>query len=557
MFSSPTGGRLALSGGEAIMRPEWTQAVGGPSAVDAMNAAARSGKMTRTKGTDEYTMEPGARGQFAAGGTIANGSEITSQIQQTMWDAVRTAFPNVILSSGTRYADVGSGFDNHMGQRALDLAGPMPEIARWIYQMNRTQPVEELIHAPLQGWENLKSGAPLNYGASTDADHYDHVHWAMAQMVDNAGKLVSMASGGGPAVRKSTAQIMDETMAPLRDAMNAKISGTQFGGLVGGLPGAVFGKINEAMTTKLKDLATKYMGPAVGGGDAVERWRPMVVEALKRNGFEPNQRNQDLMLAQIASESGGNPSIVQGVQDVNSGGNEAQGLLQIVPGTFAANRDPSLPDDRTDPWANMNAALRYYRATYGDDLGTMWGQGHGYRLGGTIPGQGSGDIVPIWAEPGEEMVRKTMAEKHRPLIKAINRDEVQAFADGGTTGFGGYTGDTEDSMKPKNFYDWAALAAGVGFTAASVVEPYLGMASSKQITLGDLAPTVDTSANSIPGLTAVVQQWADGIQKELEEQRRVLEEQKQLLGQIRDKETNVTVNSDSGPAAMLMGSRGL
>lgn len=41
-FFSPTGGGLELSGGEAIMRPEWTAAVG-PGFVDAMNAAARTG----------------------------------------------------------------------------------------------------------------------------------------------------------------------------------------------------------------------------------------------------------------------------------------------------------------------------------------------------------------------------------------------------------------------------------------------------------------------------------------------------------------------------------
>ncbi|MET7746157.1 transglycosylase SLT domain-containing protein [Streptomyces sp. NPDC005385] len=41
-FTSPTGGMLGLSGGEAIMRPEWTRAVG-PAYVAAMNAAARNG----------------------------------------------------------------------------------------------------------------------------------------------------------------------------------------------------------------------------------------------------------------------------------------------------------------------------------------------------------------------------------------------------------------------------------------------------------------------------------------------------------------------------------
>lgn len=426
-FASPTGGNLALSGGEAIMRPEWTRAVGGPRAVDRMNALARSGRLKRVKGTDQYL---GGDMAFASGGTIQGGAEITSAIQRTMWDAVRTAFPNVVLTSGTRYADVGSGFDNHMAQRALDLGGPMPEIARWIYQMNRKQPVEELIHAPLQGWQNLKAGQPLNYGAATDADHFNHVHWAMAQMVNNAGRLVSMAagSGGGAAVQKSMAQIIDETLAPLRKTTEAQISGARFAGRVGALPRTIYSKINEAMTVKLKDLATKYMGPAIGGGGDVERWRPMVIAALKRNGFEPSKRNQDLMLSQIASESGGNPGIVQGVQDVNSGGNEAVGLLQVTPGTFATHRDPSLPDDRRDAWANMNAALRYYRSRYGGDLGTMWGQGHGYAGGGTIPGTGNRDTVPAVLTPGEEVISKGPAEKNRPILKKINSgDDVRVF----------------------------------------------------------------------------------------------------------------------------------
>lgn len=37
-FSSPTGGRLSLSGGEAIMRPEFTRAMGGPAGIARINA---------------------------------------------------------------------------------------------------------------------------------------------------------------------------------------------------------------------------------------------------------------------------------------------------------------------------------------------------------------------------------------------------------------------------------------------------------------------------------------------------------------------------------------
>jgi hypothetical protein len=43
-FYSPTAGRLLLSGGEAVMRPEWTAAMG-PAYVDAANKAARAGTL--------------------------------------------------------------------------------------------------------------------------------------------------------------------------------------------------------------------------------------------------------------------------------------------------------------------------------------------------------------------------------------------------------------------------------------------------------------------------------------------------------------------------------
>jgi hypothetical protein len=44
-FYSPTGGRLALSGGEAVMRPEFTRLIGGAKGVNEVNALARQGML--------------------------------------------------------------------------------------------------------------------------------------------------------------------------------------------------------------------------------------------------------------------------------------------------------------------------------------------------------------------------------------------------------------------------------------------------------------------------------------------------------------------------------
>lgn len=62
-FYSPTGGRLALSGGEAFMRPEFTRAVGGERGVKRLNDMARKGALSFARG-GVY----GATGGSGAGG---------------------------------------------------------------------------------------------------------------------------------------------------------------------------------------------------------------------------------------------------------------------------------------------------------------------------------------------------------------------------------------------------------------------------------------------------------------------------------------------------------
>ena len=145
-------------------------------------------------------------------------------------------------------------------------------------------------------------------------------------------------------------------------------------------------------------------------------------------------------MKQIDSESGGDPEITQQVQDVNSGGNEAVGLLQVIPGTFAANRDPELPDDRTDPAANVVAALRYYVGRYGADLTAQWGQGHGYASGGWVrgPGSGTSDSIAARLSDGEFVLRERAARHAPQLAEAINAGRITdadlaSFMGGGRT----------------------------------------------------------------------------------------------------------------------------
>jgi len=398
-FASPTGGRLNLSGGEAVMRPEWTQAMG-PGYVNGMNAAARAEGVAGVKKRMQY---------FANGGIVES---MTSAVQEKFGTGMQ-------MTSGLRYTDNGY----HSQGMAADFSNgysstpEMRQLAGWIAD-NFAGRTIELIHDPFN--RNIGAGNPVGdgygfYGAGTMAEHNNHVHWAVAEPVGPGGDPAD-ADGGGlmGSVRRLLGGAVNSARSVAASTFDKTVSGIGAGipdfgpTLMGQLPKAAFTAIKDAMTTAIRGAS----GPNDSGstpfdiGAGAEQWRSKVIEALQREGFDANERNQNLMLAQIQSESGGNPNIVQSVQDVNSGGNEAVGLLQVIPGTFATYRNPDLPNDRTDPDASMSAALRYYRSRYGDDLGAMWGQGHGYALGGIIPGYSPGqDKFQVGVSGGESIMR--------------------------------------------------------------------------------------------------------------------------------------------------------
>ena len=60
-----------------------------------------------------------------------------------------------------------------------------------------------------------------------------------------------------------------------------------------------------------------------------------------------------------------------------------------------------------------------------------------FATGGTVygPGTGTSDSIPTMLSNGEEVTRASMAEKFRPLLKAINADRVPGYAGGGTVRF--------------------------------------------------------------------------------------------------------------------------
>ncbi|WP_280196256.1 transglycosylase SLT domain-containing protein [Nocardia farcinica] len=379
-------GLYRLSRGEHVWTADEVRAAGGHEAMYRMRRTVLKGGGTQAKPDGPL---PGYRD-----GGIVQTSDPLDPIQVHLWDLVRSAIPGAILTSAKRFVDVGSGYDLHMQGKAIDLGGPMKEIARWIYS---TYPQSaELIHWPLDGWQNLDEGRPFDFGSGTNAQHRDHVHWAANDFLtemsedDKRSLFDRVRAGIGGLVSSGRSLMIDNLLAkPLRGLADQVPVFDQLG---------EFGQMPRAFARKMADAVigwvTSRLGGESGGGVVdydpawgVEHWREMAKEAMRRVGFNADDETQvNAMLAQIKSESGGNPNIAQQIVDVNGTGEAAGvGLLQIIPSTYEAYRDPELPNNRRDPFSNMVAALRYYKARYGMDLTTMWGKGHGYDQGGIFP----------------------------------------------------------------------------------------------------------------------------------------------------------------------------
>ena len=75
-----------------------------------------------------------------------------------------------------------------------------------------------------------------------------------------------------------------------------------------------------------------------GGGvnKAASAWKPDIRRAAKAIGVRVSNADVNDVARLIQTESSGNAGVTQQIQDRNSGGNEAQGLLQYTPGSFSS-----------------------------------------------------------------------------------------------------------------------------------------------------------------------------------------------------------------------------
>jgi len=142
----------------------------------------------------------------------------------------------------------------------------------------------------------------------------------------------------------------------------------------------------------LKQLAPK-IGPVAGYlGPGSSNYAADIATVLSAMGLPLAW--VPLWLRQIQTESGGNLNAVNLTDSNAQAGHPSVGLLQLIPGTFAAYAGPyrNTPPIvnygggpvSENPMAQIYAGIHYAFARYGYGIPGVIGQGHGYDQGGLV-----------------------------------------------------------------------------------------------------------------------------------------------------------------------------
>lgn len=267
-FISPTGGQLHLSGGEAIMRPEWTAAVGS-GFVDYMNGLARSG------GVKAVQSALGNMGGFWRGGILPLPGATVKQ------HASGYAFPAFDLNVGGGYADYGMGVKAFMDGfvRMIENLGDA-SYGRFV-QLQHDNGISTL-YAHLSGFANslslndrVRAGQTIGYVGdlgNTGEPPTSHLHFEMRAPGQDLVATTDRKSSWVPGwlmdiVKNPFGAVKDWVGGPIKNAAKT-LTESPIWGVATGLPG----KLIKGATDKVWDIIPGWVKTAAGWAGEAASW---------------------------------------------------------------------------------------------------------------------------------------------------------------------------------------------------------------------------------------------------------------------------------------------
>ncbi|MCG0619948.1 peptidase M23 [Lactiplantibacillus plantarum] len=133
-----------------------------------------------------------------------------------------------------------------------------------------------------------------------------------------------------------------------------------------GLLGTIKKQVGSGFWKFISKLADEFGdgGSSNPGGSGVQRWKPDVIKALKKNGFEASASQVSAWMKVIARESNGDPSVVNNWDPNAKAGHPSMGLVQTIRPTFEANKFPG-HGNILNGYDDLLAGIHYMKAKYG------------------------------------------------------------------------------------------------------------------------------------------------------------------------------------------------
>lgn len=282
--------------------------------------------------------------------------------------------------------------------RGVDWSGPpdkMAEFAKFMMGTAANDPaVEQVIFqdpstGAKYGWAGRQDVSNTGYYDGDYPGHQDHVHTRFSAELGASANPAPAGSGIDGAQTAATG---------LGGQLNAKTSGTLTPEYDAGVPTTMAEAakdrslmrvfvVNMPKAWKFEADTTGTSGSTTSGGSTGATTTTTgaapggTINAGSTKDTVPLTKNPDgtysspdpAWNALIQRESGGQPGIVQQVQDVNSGGNEASGLFQIAKGTWAANGGTAYAPTAGEATPEQQAEIA--AAIFAKAGGQPWGAG--------------------------------------------------------------------------------------------------------------------------------------------------------------------------------------
>ncbi|MEU0937570.1 NlpC/P60 family protein [Embleya sp. NPDC005971] len=398
-------GLAAVSGGEAIMRPEWTRAVG-PGFVNSMNAAARSGGVSGVRSALADTPIVGA---YSWGGIVGSVVDtVTSGI-----DAIPGASWVLDKAASLSRGFLAASVDVAM-EPVRAMIGRLPGDSAWS-KISRAVPNKAI--DGVVDWireddrKQSSSGVGIAAMALRDAMTYAGVPYLWGGTtragIDCSGLTQAAYDAVGVQIGRTTYdQVKRGRHIDMKDAVPGDLVFEQFVGPSPSHVGMYMGPgrlwnaprpglgVSESPIVNVVDvrrMASDVMAGAVTTFGDLAGW---LRAALAATGSPAEWLAPLTTIAQ--HESGGNPR-AENHWDSNQRYGGTFGLMQTIPPTFNAYKLPGM-DDILNPIHNAVAAIRYIKARWGTPFNTpglrSLAAGGGYR------GYKSGGIVPLAFDSG-------------------------------------------------------------------------------------------------------------------------------------------------------------